>query len=161
MKHTPTRIVAFGAIAGLLALSACGSDDDATPAEEAASVVSEAAAEQEAVTSEVAAEVGDIVETAINAGSFDTLVAAVTAASLVETLQSAPWREIVIDAVHCELHLESAALTSVQIERVADLATVCRPDPLGRSAIEFGLALTRPCFGLALRVEGSALCRKA
>ncbi len=89
MKRTPTRIVAFGAIAGLLALSACGSDDDATPAEEAASVVSEAAAEQEAVTSEVAAEVGDIVETAINAGSFGTLVAAVQAASLVETLQSA------------------------------------------------------------------------
>ena len=71
MKRTPTRIVAFGAIAGLLALSACGSDD-ATPAEEAASVVSEAAAEQDAVTSEVAAEVGDIVETAINAGSFGT-----------------------------------------------------------------------------------------
>ena len=89
MKRTPTRIVAFGAIAGLLALSACGSDEEATPAEEVASVVSEANAEVEAVTSEVAAEVGDIVETAINAGSFDTLVAAVTAASLVETLQSA------------------------------------------------------------------------
>ena len=87
MKRTPTRIVAFGAIAGLLALSACGSDD-ATPAEEAASVVSEAAAEQDAVTSEVAAEVGDIVETAINAGSFGTLVAAVQAADLVDTLQS-------------------------------------------------------------------------
>ena len=88
MKRTPTRIVAFGAIAGLLALSACGSDDDATPAEEAASVVSEAAAEQDVVTSEVAAEVGDIVETAINAGSFGTLVAAVQAADLVDTLQS-------------------------------------------------------------------------
>jgi uncharacterized surface protein with fasciclin (FAS1) repeats len=80
MKRTPTRIVAFGAIAGLLALSACGSDDE-TPAEEAASEV-------EAVTSEVAAEVGDIVETAINAGTFGTLVAAVEAASLVETLTS-------------------------------------------------------------------------
>ena len=88
MKRTPTRIVAFGAIAGMLALTACGSDDDATPAEEAASVVSEAVAEEEAATSEVAAEVGDIVETAINAGSFGTLVAAVQAASLVETLQS-------------------------------------------------------------------------
>jgi uncharacterized surface protein with fasciclin (FAS1) repeats len=87
MKRTPTRIVAFGAIAGLLALSACGSDDE-TPAEEAASVVSEAVAEVEAATSEVAAEVGDIVETAINAGSFGTLVAAVDAAGLVETLTS-------------------------------------------------------------------------
>jgi uncharacterized surface protein with fasciclin (FAS1) repeats len=87
MKRTPTRIVAFGAIAGLLALSACGSDDE-TPAEEAASVVSEAVEEVEAATSEVAAEVGDIVETAINAGSFGTLVAAVEAAGLVETLTS-------------------------------------------------------------------------
>jgi uncharacterized surface protein with fasciclin (FAS1) repeats len=87
MKRTPTRIVAFGAIAGLLALSACGSDDE-TPAEEAASVVSEAVAEVEAATSEVAAEVGDIVESAINAGSFGTLVAAVEAAGLVETLTS-------------------------------------------------------------------------
>jgi uncharacterized surface protein with fasciclin (FAS1) repeats len=89
MKRTPTRLVAFGAIAGLLALSACGSDEEATPAEEIESVVSEAVAEVEAATSEVAAEVGDIVETAINAGSFDTLVAAVQAASLVETLKSA------------------------------------------------------------------------
>ena len=88
MKHTPTRLVAFGAIAGLLALSACGSDDD-TPAEEAASAVSAAVAEEESATSEVAAAAGDIVETAINAGSFGTLVAAVQAADLVETLQGA------------------------------------------------------------------------
>lgn len=87
MKRTPTRLVAFGAIAGLIALSACGSDDD-TPAEEAASAVSEAVAEEEAATSEVAAAAGDIVETAINAGSFGTLVAAVQAADLVDTLQS-------------------------------------------------------------------------
>jgi uncharacterized surface protein with fasciclin (FAS1) repeats len=85
MKHIPTRIFAFGAIASMIALSACGSDDP-TPAEEAASVVSEAVAEEEAATSEVAAAAGDIVETAINAGSFGTLVAAVQSAELVETL---------------------------------------------------------------------------
>ncbi len=94
MKRTPTRLIAFGAIAGLVALSACGSDsndsssDTTTAAEEAETVVTEAMAEEETMTSEVAAAAGDIVETAINAGSFGTLVAAVQAADLVETLQS-------------------------------------------------------------------------
>lgn len=90
MKRNPIRLVTFGAVASLIALSACGSDsDEATPADEAASVVSDAVAEQEAATSEVAAAAGDIVETAINAGSFNTLVAAVEAADLVDTLTSA------------------------------------------------------------------------
>ncbi|MGA7758532.1 MAG: fasciclin domain-containing protein [Ilumatobacteraceae bacterium] len=93
MKRTPTRLIAFGAVAGLVALSACGSDsndssDTTTAAEEAESVVTDAMAEEETATSEVAAAAGDIVETAINAGSFGTLVAAVQAADLVETLQS-------------------------------------------------------------------------
>ena len=93
MKRTPTRLIAFGAVAGLVALSACGSDsndssDTTTAAEEAETVVTEAMAEEETATSEVAAAAGDIVETAINAGSFGTLVAAVQAAELVETLQS-------------------------------------------------------------------------
>jgi uncharacterized surface protein with fasciclin (FAS1) repeats len=104
MKRTPTRLVAFGAVAGLLALSACGSDsndessDTTTAAEEVETEVTDAMAEEETVTSEAMADeetmtsdvadaVGDIVETAINAGSFGTLVAAVEAADLVETLQ--------------------------------------------------------------------------
>jgi uncharacterized surface protein with fasciclin (FAS1) repeats len=104
MKRTPTRLVAFGAVAGLLALSACGSDsndessDTTTAAEEVETevtdamaeeetVTSEAMADEETMTSEVADAAGDIVETAINAGSFGTLVAAVEAADLVETLQ--------------------------------------------------------------------------
>jgi len=94
MKRTSTRLIALGAIAGLVTLSACGSDsndsssDTTTAAEEAETVVTEAMAEEETATSEVAAAAGDIVETAINAGSFGTLVAAVEAADLVETLQS-------------------------------------------------------------------------
>ncbi len=94
MKRTSTRLIALGAIAGLVTLSACGSDsndsssDTTTAAEEAETVVTEAMAEEETATSEVAAAAGDIVETAINAGSFGTLVAAVEAAGLVETLQS-------------------------------------------------------------------------
>jgi uncharacterized surface protein with fasciclin (FAS1) repeats len=104
MKRTPTRLVAFGAVAGLLALSACGSDsndessDTTTAAEEVETEVTDAMAEEETVTSEAMADeetmtsdvadaAGDIVETAINAGSFGTLVAAVEAADLVETLQ--------------------------------------------------------------------------
>lgn len=98
MKRNSIRLVTVGAVASLIALSACGSDsDEATPEEAAETVVSEAVADEETATSEVmadeetatsdvAAAAGDIVETAINAGSFGTLVAAVEAAGLVETL---------------------------------------------------------------------------
>ena len=75
MRKTPTRLVAVGAVAGLLALSACGSDgnDEADATE-----TTEAAAE--------ATENGTIVEVAVAAGDFNTLVAAVGAADLAETL---------------------------------------------------------------------------
>jgi uncharacterized surface protein with fasciclin (FAS1) repeats len=56
-------------IAGLLTLSACGSDEDTA---------------SETMTEEVS--VGTIVDVAVGAGNFSTLVAAVTAADLVETL---------------------------------------------------------------------------
>lgn len=94
MRKSSTRLAGVAAIAGLVVLSACGSDsNDSTPetttaSEEAETVVTDAMEEEETVTSEVAAAAGDIVETAINAGSFGTLVAAVDAAGLVETLQS-------------------------------------------------------------------------
>ena len=74
MKRTTTTRLAAGLVAGVLALTACGSDgndaDVATTEAEAAE----------------AAEVGTIVDVAVAAGTFDTLVAAVSAAGLAETL---------------------------------------------------------------------------
>ena len=74
MRTPSTRLVAVGAVAGLLALSACGSD---------ANDEADAPATTEAAD---AAEPGTIVEVAVGAGSFSTLVAAVEAAGLVDTL---------------------------------------------------------------------------
>ena len=83
MKRTTTTRLSVGIVAGLIALSACGSDgDDATETTDAPT---------EEVTEEVteeAAEVGTIVDVAVANGSFNTLVAAVTAADLAETLSS-------------------------------------------------------------------------
>jgi uncharacterized surface protein with fasciclin (FAS1) repeats len=78
MRKSSTRLAAVGAIAGLVVLSACGSDaNDADTTE--APATTEAAAE---------AEVGTIVDVAVANGSFETLVAAVTAADLAGTLSS-------------------------------------------------------------------------
>ena len=69
MKHTPQRLFA-ALIVGAMTFAACGSDgNDAAPVE-----------------TEVA--VGTIVDVAVANGSFDTLVAAVIAADLAETLSS-------------------------------------------------------------------------
>lgn len=79
MKQTPKRTsVRFmaGIAAGTLVFAACGSDGpDATP-------------DTVEVAAEVAAEVGTIVDVAVGNGSFETLVAAVGAAGLVDTLSS-------------------------------------------------------------------------
>jgi uncharacterized surface protein with fasciclin (FAS1) repeats len=96
MKRTSTRLIAVGAIAGLVALSACGSDSNdessATdaPAATEAPAATDAPASTDAMTegTDAAAEM-NIVETAIGAGIFNTLVAAVTAADLGDAL-SAP-----------------------------------------------------------------------
>jgi uncharacterized surface protein with fasciclin (FAS1) repeats len=73
-----------GALAAGLLLVACG-DDDADDAQESGTTLEESTT-TEAPTDD-AAEEGDIVETAMAAGDFTTLVAAVEAAGLVETLQ--------------------------------------------------------------------------
>ena len=79
MNRTSTRLVAVGAIAGLIALSVCGSDsNDASSSTEAMVETTEAMAE----------EPGTIVDVAVAAGSFNTLVAAVTAAELVDALSA-------------------------------------------------------------------------
>jgi uncharacterized surface protein with fasciclin (FAS1) repeats len=76
-------------LVGTLFLAACQPAAAPAPAAEApAAEATEAPAEAtEAPTEEPAAEMADIVDTAVAAGSFTTLVAAVEAAGLVETLK--------------------------------------------------------------------------
>jgi len=87
MRKSSTRLVAAAAVTGLVVLSACGSDsndaDDAETTE--APAATEAPAEGD---DDMADEPGTIVVVADTNGSFGTLVAAVTAADLVETLES-------------------------------------------------------------------------
>ena len=84
MRKSSTRLFAAAAVTGLVVLSACGSDsNDADDADDA--VTTEAPASTDEMADD---EVGTIVVVADTNGSFGTLVAAVTAASLVETLSS-------------------------------------------------------------------------
>ena len=94
MKRTHTRLMAIGAVAGLLALSACGDDGndaDQTATTEAAATaatsdttMAEGSMSEDSAMDEEAS--GTIVDVAAEAGTFDTLVAAVEAAGLAETL---------------------------------------------------------------------------
>ncbi|MFN8023153.1 MAG: fasciclin domain-containing protein [Acidimicrobiales bacterium] len=78
---THRKIAALG-LAGLLVLAACGDDeDDAAPATTAAAV------ETTTAVTDMPAATGDIVAVASASPDFSTLVAAVQAAGLVETLQ--------------------------------------------------------------------------
>jgi uncharacterized surface protein with fasciclin (FAS1) repeats len=112
MKRSPIKLMAVSVTAGLLALTACGSDDsDADdPVTEASEAVDEAVDEaqtevteamteaSEAVTEAsdamsessdaMAEDSGTIVDVAVAAGSFGTLVAAVQAAELVDALSA-------------------------------------------------------------------------
>jgi uncharacterized surface protein with fasciclin (FAS1) repeats len=86
MKKTTARLSA-AAVALTLLVSACGDDGD----DDAAADTTEQAAEADSSTTE-APDAGmeaeaDIVDTAVAAGDFDTLVAAVQAADLEETLR--------------------------------------------------------------------------
>ena len=72
-NRSVSRRFAVGLAAGTLVLAACGSDGND-------------AADTTEVPAEEAAEVGTIVDVAVANGSFETLVAAVTAADLAETL---------------------------------------------------------------------------
>ena len=91
MRKSSTRLFAAAAVTGLVVLSACGSDsndaDDAAETTEAPAAT-EAPADEEMADDDMADEPGTIVVVADTNGSFGTLVAAVSAASLVETLES-------------------------------------------------------------------------
>lgn len=85
MYRTPLSRMAIGLAAGALVLAACGDDSDDSSADDTtAPVETEAPAEEPAETE--AEELGTIVDVAVEAGSFTTLVAAVEAAGLAETL---------------------------------------------------------------------------
>jgi uncharacterized surface protein with fasciclin (FAS1) repeats len=87
MRKSSTRLTAVAAVAGLVVLSACGSDsndaDDATPDTTEAPAATDAPAE-----GGEAEEPGTIVDVAVANGSFETLVAAVTAADLAGALSA-------------------------------------------------------------------------
>ena len=87
MRTSSTRLAAVAAVTGLVVLSACGSDSNDSDAAVAtdAPVATDAMAE---TTDAMAEEAGTIVDVAVANGSFNTLVAAVTAAGLGETLSS-------------------------------------------------------------------------
>jgi uncharacterized surface protein with fasciclin (FAS1) repeats len=84
MSRRLLKLLSF-LIAGALVFAACGDDSD----DSASSDTTEATTETTEATTEttVAEPTMDIVETATAAGDFTTLVAAVEAAGLVETLQ--------------------------------------------------------------------------
>jgi transforming growth factor-beta-induced protein len=78
------------ALAVLLVAAACGSDDDNSSSTESSdnSSESEDATSEDVEDEEMADDVmADIVDTAVDAGDFTTLVAAVEAAGLVDTLK--------------------------------------------------------------------------
>lgn len=87
MNH-PTRKLAAATAVVALVLGACGSDDeDDADASETTTEETAMDTTTEAEAEDAAPATGDIVDTAVAAGSFDTLVAAVQAAELEETLR--------------------------------------------------------------------------
>jgi uncharacterized surface protein with fasciclin (FAS1) repeats len=85
MRSTSTRLAAVAAITGLVVLSACGSDSNDTEATDPAPAATDAPA-TDTTEGDMVEEPGTIVDVAVANGSFNTLVAAVTAAGLGETL---------------------------------------------------------------------------
>ena len=87
MRTIPRRLIAL-AIAGALVLAACGNDDDdATPPPETPDAADDMNGDDMNAADDMNGdEPGTIVEVAVAAGDFTTLVAAVEAADLVDTL---------------------------------------------------------------------------
>ena len=100
MRKSSTRIAAVAAITGLVVLSACGSDSNDTTSDAVTTDAPTAATDapmtettegdmaEDDMAEDDMAEVGTIVDVAVANGSFGTLVAAVTAAGLVDALSA-------------------------------------------------------------------------
>jgi len=86
MKTRFAQLLAI-VLAFTLVAAACGDDDSTDTSAEATATDTDTAESAEAET-EAPAEPGTIVDVAVGAGSFNTLVAAVEAAGLVDTLNS-------------------------------------------------------------------------
>ena len=128
----PFKTAFTSLVVALLLLSSCGSDtQDAAPPEE-----------EEAASEEV---VGDIIDVAVSAGQFPTLVAAVQAAGLVETLKGegpftvfAPTEEAFANALSAlgltaeQLLADTDTLTAVLTYHVIP-GTVMSSDLIGAS----------------------------
>jgi uncharacterized surface protein with fasciclin (FAS1) repeats len=86
MKSRPARL-ATGLLAVGLVLAACGDDDDPAETGDAPSEATTTEAPETTDEPDTTEAEADIVDTAIAAGGFETLVAAVQAAGLEETLR--------------------------------------------------------------------------
>jgi transforming growth factor-beta-induced protein len=116
-----TRKLAAAALAASLLLAACGDDDidaDSTPAATSAAVTE--APEPTAAEPEV----GTIVDVAVEAGSFPTLIAAAQAAGLVETLNSeGPFTLLAPTEEAFAAALEALGMTAEELLADTDLLT--------------------------------------
>ncbi len=87
--HKPTPKLLAVVLAAALVLAACGDDDDG--ADESSATTAEASAEEATETTAAPTDeseaTSDIVDTAVAAGDFTTLAAALEAADLVDTLK--------------------------------------------------------------------------
>ena len=118
MFRSPHKLVAV-ALAATLVLAACGDDSDDTEAAPAATT-----AAPEATEAPAAAEPGTIVEVAVEAGSFPTLIAAVQAAGLVDTLNSeGPFTVLAPTEEAFAAALDALGITAEELLADTDLLT--------------------------------------
>lgn len=111
----PALLVVFGLVA-----AACGDDNDDTPGE-----ATPAAEETEAADDAAAEAPGTIVEVATAAGDFTTLVAAVGAADLAETLSGeGPFTVFAPTDEAFAAALEQLGVTAEELLANPDLATI-------------------------------------
>lgn len=127
--RTSLRRTGAAAIVAALALAACGDDgnDDAAAETVAETVADETMADEtmaETMTDTMSAEAtGTIVDVAVAAGDFETLVAAVQAAGLVETLSGeGPYTVFAPTDDAFAAALDSLGLTAEEL--LADTATL-------------------------------------